>query len=393
MEPELKRTFACSKCWGIFNNMKMLNKHVKHAKNKQCLNQISNKCEECKKYFKTEDKLKTHIGSWHKPSSCRVCGKVCPNKKTLSEHILCHKTLVCSSCLVVFKDIVLLNRHVDKNRCARLRPNKCEDCEKRFSTEDKLIIHKNNCNKTHVCPTCGKICSNKRRLTGHMVIHNDERSHICHHCNSAFKRSGELTLHLKFHSGIKDFSCELCDEWFVTSGNLLVHKVTHTDARPFQCNVCHMAFKLMPTLKNHTKIHQERVRNHACNYCQKLFYDNTNMKLHEKTHSKENPHTCPVCEKLFAQISYLKTHLDRCHYDEGDVMAFKCVICKKGYPKQYLLNRHMKCNKVKSPTSSKDINAHECDNCNKSFKKKYALIKHRQGEHGVLPLAQVQKSL
>ena len=393
MKPELKKMFACKKCWGIFDNMKMLNKHVKHAKDNPCLKQISNKCEECKKYFKTEDRLKNHKVSWHKPSSCRVCGNVFPNKKTLRGHSLCHKTLVCCSCLVVFKDIMFLNRHVDKNRCARLFLNKCKDCDKRFETEETLITHKNNCNKPHVCPACGKMCSTKNKLTSHMVIHNAEKSHICNHCKSAFKRSGQLALHLKIHSGIKDFGCELCDEWFTTSSNLLVHKVTHTDVRPFGCNDCHMAFKLKQTLNNHTKIHQEREKKHACSYCNKLFYDNTNMKLHEKTHSKENPYKCPVCEKLFAQISYLKTHLDRCHNDEGDVLAFKCVMCQKGYPKKYLLNKHIKSQHIRSPKSSKHRNPHQCDNCDNSFKKKYALIKHRQGRHGVLLLAKVQKLL
>ena len=81
MKPELKRTFACSKCWGMFENMKMLNKHVKHAKDKPCLKIGPNQCEECKKCFNTEDRLRTHKNSWHTPSTCPVCGKVCINKK------------------------------------------------------------------------------------------------------------------------------------------------------------------------------------------------------------------------------------------------------------------------------------------------------------------------
>ena len=390
MKPELSSTFACSGCWGIFKDMKKLNMHKKSSQYKPCVKLRQNKREECNESFKTEETFGSHKNSC-KPSVFPMCGIVLINKKKLAEHVLCHKTFVCSSCLVVFKDMQILSRHVNKKRCASLRPNKCVDCNKRFKTEDKLVTHKKHCKKLSICLTCGKVCQSQNKLTNHMVIHNTERAHCCNVCEASFKRDGELKIHLKIHLGQRYFECPDCDETFITSSALTTHKVTHNEVRPFRCDICGLKFKLKATLKKHTMVHEERVKNQVCSICEMAFHDKANMKYHEKTHSNENPYKCPVCGTCYGQISYLKTHLDRSHNDKDEVMPFKCVICNKGYSKNYLVNKHMKTHKVK--ISSKLVHPHQCDKCDISFKKRYTLIKHRQGKHGVLPFSQVQDPL
>ena len=392
MKQDLSKTFVCSGCWGFFKNMKMLNRHKKSTQNKSCVKLKQNKCEDCNKSVNTEDILGTKKKCCE-PSVCPICGILCISKEKFIEHGLCHKTIFCSACLVVFKNMRMLNRHVDKKRCAMLRTNKCEDCNKRFKTEDRLVTHKKNCKKPSVCLTCGKVFQNQKKLTSHMVSHNDERAHCCNNCEASFKREGDLRLHLKIHFGQKDFECPDCDETFITSGALTTHKVTHNERRPFSCDICGLTFKRKATLKKHTIVHEEREKTHVCSICEKAFYDRAYKRFHEKTHSNESPYKCPVCGTCYGQISYLKTHLDRCHNDKDEVMAFKCIVCNKGYPKNYLVNKHMKMHQVKIPKSVKPVYPHQCDKCDKSFQKRYILIKHRQGDHGVLPLAQVQDPL
>ena len=390
MKQELSSTFACSGCWGFFKDMKKLDRHKEITQNKPCVMLRQNKCGDCNKSFKTEDLLESHKNNC-KPRVCPICGILCINKKKLIKHGLCHKTFVCSSCLIVFKNMILLNRHVNQKRCVMFRTNKCENCSKRFKTKDRLVTHKNSCQKPSVCLTCGKVCQSQNKLTNHMVSHNNERAHCCNVCEASFKRDGDLRLHLKIHSGQKDFECSDCDETFITSSALITHKVTHNEMRPFSCDICGLTFKLKGTLKKHTLVHEEREKTYVCSICEKAFHVKANMRYHEKTHSNDSPYKCPVCGSCYGQISYLKTHLDRCHNNQDEVMAFKCLICNKGYPKNYLVNRHMKIHKVK--ISSKPVHPHQCDKCDKSFKKRYTLIKHRQRDHGVLPLAQVKDSL
>ncbi|CEO95118.1 hypothetical protein PBRA_003884 [Plasmodiophora brassicae] len=86
---------------------------------------------------------------------------------------------------------------------------------------------------------------------------------------------------------VKRFACDLCDRMFHQSSNLITHRRTHTGERPY-----------------------------ACNHCEKRFSQSSNLRRHLRVHTGEKPWECSICGKRCSRKGSLSTH-ERTHAVQG----------------------------------------------------------------------------
>ncbi|XP_043491010.1 zinc finger protein 239-like [Polistes fuscatus] len=106
-----------------------------------------------------------------------------------------------------------------------------------------------------------------------------------------------------------------------------------------------------------------------------------------------NEKVCDLCEQKFLFVTRLVAHLRIIH---GIHRPFKCMICEKNYPQQFMLNAHVKkCHTPKTVlctqctfmgVDTSDVERHKkrhhreekftCEICNEIFTEKDALIAH-----------------
>ena len=133
-------------------------------------------------------------------------------------------------------------------RCPVLASNelwKCENCSRKYSTEEYLNMHmKNDCEKKE------SLKNNERKCT--------EKDYCCRYCGEKFATSsgGDLEKHLRTHSGERPYQCEHCGKAFKTNSDLKKHLRTHSGERPYQCEHCGKGFTQNSSLKKHLRTHK-----------------------------------------------------------------------------------------------------------------------------------------
>ena len=85
----------------------------------------------------------------------------------------------------------------------------------------------------------------------------------------------------------------------------------------------------MVYLKKHVgRVHEED-NNYKCIICDKLFYAQSDLKTHHKSHVDAKNYTCHICDKSFSLSNVLRTHIKRVHTELESI--FKCKVCNGTY--------------------------------------------------------------
>ncbi|XP_026479715.1 zinc finger protein OZF-like [Ctenocephalides felis] len=197
-------------------------------------------CMHCRNRFSCYEKLKEHMTSNNdcktKKLTCKICGKVSNDKKSLYQHTVSHK---------------------EKEICI------CEECGKSYSNIFSLESHKANVHgeteelygSLYKCKICSLTFNKKRDLFLHVNSHTKEQVHLCDTCGKCFSAADNLRAHLRIHSEIKPFVCEICDKQFRTKLALVQHSYSHSGYKPFACEVCNKKFSKKSSLTCHMKRH------------------------------------------------------------------------------------------------------------------------------------------
>lgn len=136
---------------------------------------------------------------------------------------------------------------------------------------------------------------------------------------------------------------------------------THSEPGKHVCNLCNQEFKHQKWLNSHMKsIHINWIKANCkkqpqCSICYKSFRGPGMLKMHMKTHEKENKlPTCTICSKEFKSKSILYRHRAT-HF--ANQKEHRCLICDKNFSSNYQLNAHMQ----------RHQKNHQCLHCEKTF--------------------------
>ncbi|KAG5673778.1 hypothetical protein PVAND_003798 [Polypedilum vanderplanki] len=145
--------------------------------------------------------------------------------------------------------------------------------------------------------------------------------HICNLCQSEFKQMKWLESHMRtIHSNWikanckKQPQCQICFKSFRGPGMLKMHQKTHErENKQPTCSICGKEFKSKSILYRHRATHFADQKQHVCTICNKTFNSNYQLNAHVSRHQKNQ---CTQCEKCFANANDLKCHLQQEHHDK-----------------------------------------------------------------------------
>ncbi|EDS33919.1 gastrula zinc finger protein XFG20-1 [Culex quinquefasciatus] len=204
----------------------------------------------------------------------------------------CH--FVCVTCKGKFSSFEELQGHLDQSVACKKVNSTCEVCGKVCANRKMLSQHKltHSERPQYVCDQCGKVYSNVFNLENHKSqVHGDETDfgYVYKCCDLTFKTRRELNEHTATHTKILNLLCDACGKSFTSQKALKSHAMSHTNIRPFSCDMCQKAFRTKLLLVQHAHVHTG-VKAFNCDICEKAFAKKESLRKHYKTHSTE-----PVC--------------------------------------------------------------------------------------------------
>ena len=220
----------------------------------------------------------------------------------------------------------------------------CDKCCKSFTKVGNLTKHEravHYCEK-HECVQCGLKFSRSDNLQHHIkVIHTDYCGHECELCKQSFSKKSHLIRHRKVYH-----ACEICSAKCCTTKQLQLHmKVNHPK---FLCEYCQKSFPDNANLKRHQagSFDKKGIWKNFCELCDIGFCSFLDLSKHNKRHPKE----CKFCSKTFATNWKLKVHMLK----RDEKLCEKCgiVVCNTTE-----LNIHIK----------RIHNVKQCKLCQKSY--------------------------
>ncbi|XP_015431760.1 PREDICTED: zinc finger protein 436-like isoform X3 [Dufourea novaeangliae] len=164
------------------------------------------KCEQCGKMFKVQSDYTTHVKDHDTESCvCDICGSSYPSKSSLYFHkYYKHKTKVkkfqCQTCKKKFKTQKNLDSHMELHKIKYV----CEQCGMEFKTKYGLTKHlrTHSGEKSYLCAICGKTfgCLSSQKI--HLLTHVGERPYVCDICGQSFTQRSPMMLHRRKHPGV-----------------------------------------------------------------------------------------------------------------------------------------------------------------------------------------------
>jgi len=290
-----------------------------------------------------------------------------------------------------------------------LRPFKCIDCSRSYSTQQRLKDHRR---KIHAnrgefpCTLCTKMFPNKRNLQLHMDRHTGIGPHSCRGCMKKFMIKTDCEHHQRSCDRLvrKDYVCNVCGKAFSTRTHLTFHQKIHIpdEQKPFQCTHCPRRFSYNHDCVHHMRLHVGE-KPFKCKECPKAFHRKTYLMEHMFEHTGVSKHRCQECQQYFKTQQMLQTHVKNIHVlkkpppgstdtvkkkKKKKKVKYKCVKCDKEFRFMKEYHYHTAVNhkddidvEIKKEVEFSCFEptmVYKCKYCDKSFQWPSMLKKHAQ---------------
>lgn len=133
----------------------------------------------------------------------------------------------------------------------------------------------------------------------------------CQICHVVYSKSEDLISHGRSHDiGIDEWHCRVCQMDCGTADQLREHLLqNHGNEYTHFCFQCGRAFMSYSTYNAHGRMfHRKNKSCPMCPICGKAYPYESQLQIHLKKHSSEQPFTCQICGKMFKHEWNLKVH-------------------------------------------------------------------------------------
>ncbi|XP_075731219.1 uncharacterized protein LOC119181374 isoform X3 [Rhipicephalus microplus] len=313
---------------------------------------------------------------------CSQCSAMLANKRSLQDHMLTHSSerpYECDTCGTRFKRKGSLVRHHAIHTAEK--EFKCELCPSAFYRKESLEKHKELHERgvdLFPCQECGRIFRQNESLLKHLRRHTLEKPFACHLCPAKFLRQADLNVHMRKHTGERPYKCSICEKSFSQPQKRTMHmRRTHLEVKlkkTFPCSACEKVFFDQRNLRRHEGTHEIKI--FQCSHCSVTVASMWSLKRHMMTHSSERPHKCGTCGMRFKRMSGLLSHRTT-HMVEK---KFKCEQCPSTFCKKVSLKRHKEFHE-------RGVNRFHCQECGRTFLLKKSLQRHQRSHMLERPFA------
>ncbi|XP_054162077.1 zinc finger protein 84-like [Oppia nitens] len=213
-------------------------------------------CDECGKRYGCSSNLKAHLTTHNSALKIKCewpgCDRLYGVKYQLDDHMNTHtneKTYRCdhNDCNnIVFKTVRImrlhnLSKHPDEYPDIQWRKCSYTGCTFRSKASTLMFDHKKRHLKPYKCNECGKQFSSDKCLKSHLATHNSALKIACEwpDCERRFTTKGKLNEHMNSHTADKTYRCDWpdCDKSYHLRAGLTSHiRRTHNGKADYRCH-------------------------------------------------------------------------------------------------------------------------------------------------------------
>lgn len=403
--------FKCDHCNQTFRYKSLLLRHVvSHTGLQPYI------CVHCGKRFKTQNLCTLH------ESSCQQLSEVKESKvepESVKQSVTVPKAegdkkYNCRFCTRTFMKARNLRRHILTHN--EVNPYRCKACDSCFSRYDHLKVHQTHCKRdrtrlevcipkislddvgkgwqakygleslkkqdTFDCQTCSKSFSTQSMLARHNSVFHLAGSFKCAGCSSSFMHQSSLGKHLK-----RKRTCAR-----IVKTRLMLQ--TDSEAKK---NVTKPLSVMRNRILQRIQPHFDKNSKYFCNFCPRVFTNNSELRAHTYLHTGERPYSCNFCGEKFIRRDYLQRHFLKCT-KKNQLNKVPCDICNGFFPSNQLETHKTGC--IPKATSSPRVSPQPppgsplkgfpCANCSARFVLFSQLQEHHltahKGETGSPPV-------
>ncbi|XP_043252113.1 zinc finger protein 768-like isoform X8 [Colletes gigas] len=231
---------------------------------------------------------------------------------------------MCPYCRNTYASMNVMDRHFRKFHKDHYR---CKKCQYIYESQDLLDEHyKLHTNKPTLfqCTNCKKKYKRLWALKQHRIrehsimepeaicIEDDDgsKTYPCQHCENVYPMVSQLVAHERITHGIqerrrKDFRCGFCKKYFCSEESLRDHSKIHE--QKYVCDDCGREFRAKYLVRLHIRKHTGE-KPYQCKICFRRYAQSNALKMHKLTHTGERPYVCNVCGQSFTQRSSMMIH-------------------------------------------------------------------------------------